>query len=359
MAASAISAVEPGTLNLEPVATFPRIRVLAWHENDLYASCGYDLLRAIITDDKIHWHKVARFRPPWWRTLTAASRLSFRAMRDGFHALAVLPSGHLVAALPGAIATLSPGETEFRISHHVLCGTRPLHVTSTPDGKIFWGEYFDNPARNQVHVYVSEDKGATWHVAYTFPAYAIRHIHNIVYDEWRHCFWILTGDNGAECRILCASCDLKTVDVVLSGSQQARTAALVPTPDAVYFSSDTPHEQNYIYCLDSRGRVTQIAPLPSSSIYGCRVSDAIFFSTMIEPSRTNPPRHVHLFGSLNGLYWQNLMCWKKDRWPMKFFQYGNTFLPDGRNATDLLALTTIAVTGADQQTILYRIKSER
>ena len=27
--------------------------------------------------------------------------------------------------------------------------------------------------------------------------------------------------------------------------------------------------------------------------------------------------------------WRPLCEWKKDRWSMRFFQYGNAFLPDG------------------------------
>jgi len=41
--------------------------------------------------------------------------------------------------------------------------------------------------------------------------------------------------NGSECRILRVSCDFRNVDVVLSGHQQARAVALVPTPDGLYF----------------------------------------------------------------------------------------------------------------------------
>lgn len=334
------------------------MRVLAWDKTVLYASRGYDLLRADIGSNKIDWQKLAGFCPPGWRKFSAASSLGFRAMRDGFHALAILSSGHIVGAVPGAILKLAPGETEFRISHNILRGTRPLHITATRDGRVFWGEYFDNAARHEVHIYVSEDKGARWDVAYVFPPGAIRHVHNIVYDEWRSCLWILTGDQGAECRIVRVSLDFKTVDTVLSGTQQVRAAALVPMPDAIYFSSDTPDEHNQIYRLDLRGNITPLAALPSSSIYGCRVGPAIFFSTMIEPSRLNLARDVHLYGSLDGIHWCDLVSWKKDRWPMKFFQYGNAFLPAGRNATDVLALTTIAVRGADQYTTLWRIKAD-
>ena len=106
---------------------------------------------------------------------------------------------------------------------------------------------------DEVHIYASTDHGSTWEVAYTFPRGAVRHVHNIVYDEWANCLWVLTGDNGSECRILRVSCDFKNVDVVLSGNQQARAVALVPTPDGLYFSSDTPLESNHVYRLEREG----------------------------------------------------------------------------------------------------------
>jgi len=51
--------------------------------------------------------------------------------------------------------------------------------------------------------------------------------------------------------------------------------------------------------------------------------------------------------------------WRKDRWSMKYFQYGNAFLPDGENSTDLLAATTIAVQGADLRTSIWQTSKLR
>ena len=286
---------------------------------------------------------VASYRPAAWRRFTAWQRLTSRLVRDGFHALAVLSSGHLVAAVPGAIITVAPGERQFEVSHRVLRGTRPLHIAVTPDDQVFWGEYFDNRERDQVHVYVSRDHGERWEVAYTFPKGSIRHVHNIVYDQWENCLWVLTGDDGAECRILRASCDFSQVDEVLSGNQQVRAVALVPTAGGLYFSSDTPFEANHIYFLDRLGKLSTRGEVNSSSIYGCRVGEAIFFSTMIEPSSVNLDQLVNLYGSPDGQDWQNLLHWEKDRWPMGLFQYGNAILPDGPNTTGVLAVTTIAV----------------
>jgi hypothetical protein len=342
-------------LSLTQVAAFSGLRALAWEGDVLYASRGYSVLRAKINGSNIEWEEVAHHNPAWWRNLTASARLSFRLFRDGFHALAVLPTGHIVAAVPNSILTLAPGETRFRVSHKVLRGMRPLHIAATPRGQVFWGEYFSNPSREQIHIYGSSDCGAHWDVAYTFPKNQVRHVHNIVYDDWEDCLWVLTGDNGAECRILRASCDFRTVEAVLSGNQQARAVALIPTASALYFSSDTPFEANHVYRLDRRGALTELAILSSSSTYGCAVGEAIFFSTMVEPSKVNRERIVGVYGSLDGQQWQRLLHWEKDRWSMKWFQYANAFLPDGRNTSGLLAVSTIATQSGDLSTGLWRI----
>ena len=353
---SEISTVSERGLNPVRIAAFPRMRTLAWHNDVLYASRGYTMLRAMVKTpaSAIEWERIGQYRPAAWRTLTSSMRLASRLFRDGFHALVTLSSGHLVGAVPNAIVTLAPGDTEFRASHKMLRGTRPLHLTVTPSDHVFWGEYFDNPQRDDVHIYASTDRGAHWDVAYTFPKGTIRHVHNIVYDEWENCLWVLTGDHGSECRILRASCNFSTVDVVLSGNQQARSAALVPTRDALYFSSDTPLETNHVYRLDRHGYLFTAAALRSSSIYGCRVGNAIFFSTMVEPSAINPGRNVSLYGSPDGIQWQRVLQCNKDRWPMGWFQYGNAFLPDGTNTTRLLAVTTIAVEHDDLETAIWR-----
>jgi len=354
-----------GTANrlaLVRCARFPALRALAWSNDRLYASRGYELFQGRVQDvSRLTWVPVGRFHPAPMRRLSARNRLSARLLRDGFHALTVVPSGALVGAVPGAIVTLRSGENEFRITHSITRGTRPLHITSVPTGTVFWGEYFDNPTREEVHIYASSDGGFTWNIAYTFPKRAIRHVHNIVYDPWGDCLWILTGDYGDECRVLRAACDLSHVETVLQGKQQARAVAAIPTKDAVYFSSDTPLEQNHIYRLDRQDTLSQLAAISSSSIYGCRVGENLFFSTMVEPSQANRDRVVRLYGAPieHPNEWRPLLGWKKDRWPMRFFQYGNASLPEGGNTTSYLAVTTIAVEGDDMVTSLYSIPAEK
>jgi hypothetical protein len=340
-------------------ARIPQLRALAWEGETLYASRGYELLRARIADlpRELNWQVVGNFRPAWNRKLSVLNRLTARLFRDGFHALAFLPSGAIVAALPGAIVTLRANETEFCRTFSITRGSRPLHITVVPGGRVFWGEYFDNPTREEVHIYGSADGGMSWDVAYTFAKCAIRHVHNIVYDPWQDCLWVLTGDYGDECRILRASCDFSSVEVVLQGKQQARAVAAVPTEDGVFFASDTPLEQNFIYRLERGGTLSCLAPLSSSSIHGCRVGTQVFFSTMVEPSEINRDPTVRIYAAQanHPQRWDPLLSWRKDRWPMKFFQYGNAFLPDGINSTQYLAVTTVAVEPDDMVTSIYSV----
>jgi len=351
-----------GAIQLVRAARYPDMRALTWDGDCLYASRGYELFRAKIQHpvDSLNWQPIGAFHPTMWRSLSASNHLSSRLFRDGFHALAVLPSGDLVAAVPGAIITFRPGQSEFRITHRIKRGTRPLHITAVPGGGVYWGEYFDNPQRDEVHIYGSLDRGLTWSVVYTFPSRAIRHVHNIVHDLWGNCLWILTGDYGDECRILRASYDFGQVETVRKGNQQARAVAMVPTAHALFFSSDTPLETNFIYRLDRNGLLSRVTEISSSSIYGCLVANRVFFSTMVEPGKVNLDRCVRIFGSCdtNGESFTSLLAWRKDRWPMRFFQYGNAFLPDGSNTTPYLAVTTIAVKPDDMVTSLYAVSSQ-
>ncbi len=351
-------------------------RALRWAGDVLYASRGYEVFGARMGDGpgtagpstapslrsgsgrddsiSVTWERVGGYDAPLWRRATSRLRLASRLMRDGFHALAVGPSGALVGAVPGAIVTCAAGEATFRATRVISRGTRPLNIAVNPAGTFFWGEYFDNAKREAVHIYASSDAGRSWQVAYTFGKGSIRHVHNIVYDRWRDCLWILTGDYGAECRILRAKCDLSDVQEVLSGNQQARAVACIPAEDGLYFSTDTPLEENFICRLSDSGEITRLMAISSSSIYGCRTRSAMFFSTMVEPSEVNRDQRVRLYGSSDGAKWSSGLEWGKDRWPMKYFQYGNAFLPAGENATDVLAVTTVAVDGADGVMSLYR-----
>src|SRR5215470_1755398 len=90
-------------LSAEFVTALPNFRALTWHGDLLYLSRGYDLYAAQMVAPPFQPRAVATYAPGIRRSLTSRFRLSSRLFRDGFHALAVLPAGNLVAAVPGAI----------------------------------------------------------------------------------------------------------------------------------------------------------------------------------------------------------------------------------------------------------------
>lgn len=343
-------------VRLEPLGRFPGLRVLTWHGGDLYAGCGYHLLRW--RSGEGDWQPFASFEASGWRRLSSAHRLSARLFRDGYHALVVLPDGNLVVALPGIIGRLPAGTGRVEASFRVPRGTRPLALAATASGYVFWGEYFDNPRRDAVHLYGSADSGRSWQIVHTFPPGSIRHVHSITYDPYGECLWVLTGDEGRECRILRAAQDWSTVTTVIAGDQQARAVSLVPLPEAVYFATDTPMEQNFIYRLRREGHLERLAPIACSSFWSCRVGRVVFFSTTVEPSEVNRDVCSTLYGSADMEHWAACLRWQRDAWPSRFFQYPTILLPSGDNPTDLLAATGLAVREEDQVTHLWRVMSE-
>jgi len=344
------------TVRLESLGRFPGLRVLAWCSGSLFAGQGYTLLRWDPQNQA--WLRVAAFHPAPWRRVTSAHFLSSRLFRDGFHALVQLPDSTLVAVLPKTIAVLPPGASHFEATFHIPRGSRPLSLALASNGKIFWGEYFDNPERDAVHIYGSEDGGRSWDIAYTFPPRSIRHIHGIFYDRYEDCLWVLTGDLDQECKFLRASPDFARVDQAFSGTQQTRAVTLLPFPEALYFATDTPFEQNYVLRLRRDGELERLSSLESSSFFGCAVGRALFFSTLVEPSPINLNSFASLSGSLDGLNFSTLIRWPRDRWPLKFFQYPNIILPAGENNSDMLALTGLAVRGESNVTHMFRVHFE-
>jgi hypothetical protein len=332
-------------LQLVSLGRFPGRVALTWHENSLYASHRYSLWRW--TPPGGSWEFVARYPADWTRAVSSAIRLGSRLRRDGFHALSVLPDGGLVATLPKAIALCAPGGREFRVSWRIRRGTRPLTLATTPGGAIFWGEYFSNAERDEVHVYGSRDGGRTWDVVYTFAAGTIRHVHSITYDPYRDHLWVCTGDYEAECRILRASTDWSTVEPLLNAGQQTRAVRPVVAPQGLFFATDSELEQNYIYCVAPDGGVERLCPTAGPSIWACQVGSALFFSTNVEPSKVHRGRSACVYGSRDGSAWSRLLAWRKDPWHMTLFQFGNIILPRGRNDTHFLAATGMAVEKED------------
>lgn len=344
-------------LKIRKIARLPNLLALGWEGDYLYASRGYKVYRINIKDVSLTnapLENAGFFRADFVRKIASGNIILKRLLRLGFHTIRFLPDSRIIGIAAKNIVVLEPGRNEFISTFRIKRGTRPLGMAVTPDGKIYWGEYFDNPKRKEVHVYGSADGGYNWSVVYSFPRNTIRHIHNIFYDPYASCFWILAGDEDKEPRIARASTDWKKVDIILGGTQQSRAATMILREDSIFYATDTPHEQNYIYRLDRKtAKANKIFPLPGPSMYGCAVDSAMFFSTASEPGKISYSSAA-IYGSADGSGWECLTESPKDSLNPRYFQFGNFVLPAGNKC--FLAATGIAVKEEDYTTTIWEVE---
>ncbi|RJQ53946.1 MAG: hypothetical protein C4526_05745 [Nitrospiraceae bacterium] len=281
----------------------------------------------------------------------AFSRMHARLMRKGIHSIRLLSDGKILILTKHAIWTYRKG-CDVNDTFLIPRGTRPLFVCEDRGGALFWGEYFSNPGRGEVHIYGSFDNAESWDVVYRLKN--IRHVHGVFCDPYDNRIWVTTGDADAESGIWVTGDRFKTIEKVTGGGQQHRAVQLIFTESYVYFGTDTPYERNYIYRLHKKsGEAERLAAVDSSVYWGCKVGKYIFFSTAIEPSAVNTSEYACIWGANDGEQWRCLTKLKKDPWPMKLFQLGQIFFPHGENGTGYLFYTPMATEG-DQT--LQRVK---
>lgn len=158
---------------------------------------------------------------------------------------------------------------------------------------IFFGDYWQNPKREVVKIW--EFNGVDLYERCVLDG--IMHIHNVIYDEYRESFWILTGDLDYESKILLANKSFTEIKTVFSGSQKYRACVLIPNKDGFVYATDTPMQENYLYYSkeDETGfdEPCILRTLPGPCIYGGKFKEKEFFATSVEPkTETNIIKYV-------------------------------------------------------------------
>jgi hypothetical protein len=319
-------------------------------DGTLWASRGMKVFRS--TDQARSFQSVARHKGNFVQRLSRASRLFDRFTRSGFQGLLPLPDGSCLATIRGSILKLDPGSESFREVFRIRRGSRPLNICLHPDGRLFWGEYFFNHDRDEVHIYASDDAGDSWEVAHTFPSGEIRHVHGIFYDTFRGGCWILTGDEGKESKILFTADPFNQIDTVFEGSQLYRNTFLIPRADRLITATDTPFEQNYILAMDpQQGTVDKVQEITGSAFFGCSVGGWAVVSVGVEPSRVNTSKFASLWISADDERWRELHNTKRDMWHVTPY---SRFIPDYVAELPLLQNGIFVLpSGESKQSVLY------
>ena len=245
--------------------------------------------------------------------------------------------------------------------------SNPLNFCSDDD-HVYWGDYGNNPNREEVYIY-RLNKNLNVDIVYSFPSGTIRHIHNIIFDKDNKRFWIFTGDNEVNAGIYIANKDFLDIKPFRTGDQKYRAVVGFPYKDGLLYATDSVESNNYLYFINKEGLERCIAPMPGSCIYGTELKDYYIFSTTVEPHEGGgflnlfsytlgggiKDRYSHLLAvDKRNMNVKEILKLKKDWLPMKLFQYGSIHFPNGQGESNYLYYNPVACKG-DGQTFFINL----
>lgn len=216
-------------------------------------------------------------------------------------------------------------KTKKLVSRNPIVGSRPLVVTEFKND-VYYGEYTSNPNRDPIRLFKSSLDKTKFEAFYIFKN--IRHIHGVQHDPYSDRLFVTTGDEDDECII--GYFEDKAFLPLVQGSQQARGIQLLFSKDYIFYATDAPHEKNYIYKIDRKTKeIRKVQEIGGPVFYGTQLGNLLFFSTVCEPSKVNNQKEVELWFSADGTDWRCIQTFKKDKYHMKLFQYGQLIFPRG------------------------------
>lgn len=174
------------------------------------------------------------------------------------------------------------------------------------DGKnAFFGEYWTgNNKFHNVKIYRRRD--GVWESCYTFDDGQIRHIHKLlIFHKDLYCF---TGDEISETKIVrFKNLDFSKPEIVYSNSQIYRTCCVVASENNIFYTTDTPYEDNKFISINiDNNDFTILNTLESSSIYSSNISNHYFyFSTVVEPNlikKNGINKRIKITRNLGGIH---------------------------------------------------------
>ena len=297
-----------------------------------------------------------------------------RLMRLGPRCAIPYDEDNILISMDGKIYNYCLSSNTISIEHRYRSGMKnPLsfcgHMKEDGTKVILYGEYFWNTNKESVAIYAK--KSGLWEKVYEFPQGTITHVHNVIFDEYRNQYVILTGDEDSESGIWIADLDFSSVNPIFTGMQKYRSCVAFPTKNGLIYATDTPLETNYLYRLNyvdgEKTNIEMIDQIQGPCIFGCRIGDDMYISTTVEPDSTLPTLRYRITRKLGkGVKDRNSyllrinsqfeisICdvYKKDIMPMWLFQFGNILFP--YNETDHLIVSTQSVNPRSGVSYLYQ-----
>ena len=327
-------------------------KVLAVYADHLLAARGYRIDKYSLEGEWLeHVGTLEDNKYGKW----AGHKLTRRLMRAEITALYKLKDGAMLAIAKKGFFRKEKGEQTFRKVFCTPRGSKPLNICLAKDGKAYFGEYFQNLEKEEVHVYGSEDGGRTWRVVYTFAAGNVNHVHGLFLDSYTDRIWIVTGDRENECIIGWTDDGFRTLHEELRGGQEYRSCQLFFYKDFIVYATDSQYIENKIRAIDRETlEITTLVEIQGSAIKGGQTGKVAFLSTTVEPSEVNRDKYSHVWVSLGGREWKEVFEAEKDCYPA-ILQYATMEFPLHYVIEDYLYFSGRAVREMDGKTTYAKI----
>lgn len=338
------------------IEIIPRFRALVVKDNEILGARGYNIYSYNISSKKLS----KRYQV----NDTKYAQLSkFKLLRRFFRAeitsLYTLNNGCDLVIAKKAIFKRERDSTIFTKCFNIPRGSRPLNLCITPDDSIYFGEYFSNPNKDQVHIYHSKDGGNNWEVIYTFNSGEINHIHGLFYDPYLEHIWVVTGDRDNECIIGYTADRFNSFNTVFRGGQEVRACQLLFYEDFITYATDSQYIQNSIKHINRDNfEITDLYSINGSGIYGGKSNNFAFFSSTIEPSKINTANESTVYLTIDGLKWKAINSFNKDIYHKSLFQFGSIQFPQYEVSSkfNFIVYSGRALKKIDGKTVIQHIK---
>jgi hypothetical protein len=329
-------------------------------QGDIWASSNYAIYKS--RDEGITFKEVAGLRVPLLTQMLGKFRLPARTFRLGIRCLRRLKSGTILIVADKKVFRLEDGEFEVVYSFNKGLGPLREGLCEDIDGNCYLGEYFLNNKRNAaVNLLKSEDDGRSWKIIRSLRH--IRHIHCVQFDQFSGKIWMGTGDRDEECNISFSEDEGKSWSEIGAGNQMFRAVSLMFTEDHVYWGSDAPTRQNYLYRYVRRiGRIERLVAVDGPVYYSTCLNNSMkLFATTVEGNSEGRSaewdKKAHIWASKDGTRWEDIASWEKDLWPY-ILGFGTVLFAHGQHNKDAVFFTTQCLKKVDNTSFCAVVRYE-
>lgn len=268
-------------MKLEIQKTMPNM-IVHWVDDDvIWTSSNYSLYTS--RDGGNTFSKVTDLKVPLWARLLGRFRLTARALRLGIRSLRILGTTTILAIADRKVFRLRDGE--LQVVHSFERGFGPLREGWCEDdkGNCYLAEYLLNNKRDTAaELLKSTDDGRSWRVILSLNN--VRHIHCVQYDPFGKRIWMGTGDRDEESSISFSEDGGQSWTTIGTGDQMFRAVSMLFTGDYIYWGTDAPARQNYIYRQSREGgEIERLAAVDGPVHYSTILRNGIkLFATVAE-----------------------------------------------------------------------------